>query len=80
MADSNLKPSCPRCDTPETEVVARSPVEGAWVMHACPACFYSWRSTEPPEMSTREGISPAFRVDASKLAQGRVMPAIPPRR
>ena len=75
-----IAPACPRCGTAASRVLARSPVEGAWTMHGCPVCFYSWRDTEPPEMSTREGIAPGFRVDPATIAQGRVMPAIPPRR
>jgi hypothetical protein len=49
-------------------------------MYGCPTCFYSWRSTEPEETSTREGIAPGFRVDPTKIALGRVMPLIPPLR
>ncbi len=83
MADPNITivaPSCPRCGTPRAQRVARSPVPGAWEMHLCGTCFYSWRSTEPAYATTPEGIARGFRIDPATLSLGKVMPAVPPLR
>jgi hypothetical protein len=44
-------PACPRCGSPDTTLVADSPVEGTWKMFGCNHCTYLWRNIE-----TLEGI------------------------
>ena len=83
MVDSSVHaslPACPRCDTAQARLVARSPVGGVWQMFLCPVCFYSWRSSEPDAMTTREGIAPGFRIDPASIPLGKEMPTVPPLR
>ncbi len=79
MADAEAL-CCPRCDTPNSAVVARSPVAGVWEMYLCPTCFYSWRSTEPEEATKAAAMSAKFRINPTTLPHGHVMPAVPPLR
>jgi hypothetical protein len=78
--DNSAIPGCPRCGTGHTRIVAHSPVAGAWQMYLCQTCFYSWRSTEPDQVTVASHIPAIFRVDAAAIRDGKVMPAIPPLR
>ena len=84
MRDSEIDRSkisaCPRCLTGNVRVVARSPRPGVWTMHLCTVCFYTWRSTEPDYATSAEALSPRFRIDPSRLGEGRAMPEVPPLR
>jgi vanillate/4-hydroxybenzoate decarboxylase subunit D len=86
MRDSEIDRSesessaCPRCSTGDARVVARSPRPGVWTMHLCTVCFYTWRSTEPDYTTRAEVLSPGFRIDPSRLREGRAMPEVPPLR
>ena len=84
MRDSEIDRSkiraCPRCLTGDARVVARSPRPGVWTMHLCKVCFYTWRSTEPDYATRAEVLSPGFRIDPSRLREGRAMPEVPPLR
>ena len=44
-------PSCPRCSSGDTRLIAKSPLPGVWEMYGCNHCTYLWRNTE-----TLEGI------------------------
>lgn len=72
-------PACPRCAHPQTRLLAESPRPGAWTVHACPACQFSWRSSEPFTTDPL-GYPPAFRLTPDQLTAARDVPAIPPRR
>src|SRR3979409_1238764 len=78
--DRSKSSACPRCLTGDARVVARSPRPGVWTMHLCTVCFYTWRSTEPDYATSAEALSPRFRIDPSRLGEGRAMPEIPPLR
>jgi vanillate/4-hydroxybenzoate decarboxylase subunit D len=86
MRDSEIDRSesessaCPRCSTGDARVVARSPRPGVRSMHLCTVCFYTWRSTEPDYAIRAEVLSPGFRIDPSRLGEGRAMPEVPPLR
>ena len=41
---------CPRCEGNKIEVIATSPVGNVWKVYECMDCFYSWRSTETPNV------------------------------
>ncbi len=69
---------CPRCESPDPEVLSRSPVAGAWVVYGCPACFFTWRSTEPDFITDPAKYDVNFKLDAGTLDQLAVMPNIPP--
>lgn len=69
---------CPRCDHDETEQVAAAP--GAWEVHLCARCFYTWRTSEPESMLRYEGYDSRFRLNAEQLARFAVFPGVPPRR
>jgi hypothetical protein len=73
-------PACPRCTETATRIVANSPVLGAWSMALCPTCYYSWRSTEPDYATKRDAMSKDFQIDRALIANGKVMPEIPPLR
>lgn len=63
---------CPRCDSPKTRVMVKSPVGDVWEVYVCENCWYSWRSTETPH------ISPVFKLNDEKIAQLGVIPPVPP--
>jgi hypothetical protein len=44
-------PTCPRCHSGDTRLIAESPLPGVWEMYGCNHCTYLWRNTE-----TLEGI------------------------
>jgi vanillate/4-hydroxybenzoate decarboxylase subunit D len=70
------EPACPRCDYPETERLAESPVPGVWEVRGCPRCRYSWRSTEPPANSSREHYPARFRMTPDGIAAARAVPPV----
>jgi vanillate/4-hydroxybenzoate decarboxylase subunit D len=72
-------PDCPRCTHPQTRQLARSSQPGGWTVHACPACQFSWRTSEPFTTDPR-GYPPAFRLTADQIAAAHDVPAIPSRR
>ncbi|MEW2119391.1 non-oxidative hydroxyarylic acid decarboxylases subunit D [Streptomyces sp. NPDC005474] len=69
---------CPRCDSPETQVAAHSPVAGCWTVLTCDTCHFCWRSTE--SWLTGRGWHPAFRLDPATFGAVPVMPPVPPLR
>jgi vanillate/4-hydroxybenzoate decarboxylase subunit D len=72
-------PDCPRCSHAQTRTLAESPQPGAWTVHACPVCQFSWRTSEP-FTTDPHGYPPAFRLTTDQLAAASDVPAIPPRR
>lgn len=72
--------ACPRCDTREVRVLTESPVPGAWTMYSCRACFYSWRSTEPPSATDPDRYPAEFKVDAASISDIPMVPTLPDRR
>ena len=38
--------NCPRCESVEIKMVAKSPIENKWEVYGCNNCNYRWRSTE----------------------------------
>lgn len=63
---------CPRCDTENVVVMAKSPVGDVWEMYLCETCFYSWRSTETPV------VDPLFKLTPEKIAGLGIIPPVPP--
>jgi hypothetical protein len=49
-------------------------------VHSCPACSYTWRSTEPPEATDPERFPSAFTIDTDTISTLPEFPAIPARR
>jgi hypothetical protein len=80
MADKSEGLECPRCSTRSCGAVAHSPKPGVWTIYLCPACFYSWRSTEPDYATKASALNPKFRVDAARLGEGMPLPVVPPLR
>lgn len=71
---------CPRCGTRDVRVLTESPVPGAWTMYSCRTCFYSWRSTEPPEVTDPARYPADFEVDPAAIPDIPVVPTVPDRR
>ena len=71
---------CPRCNTEEIEVVTKSPVGDVWEVYVCKTCWYSWRSTEPAEVTDPELYNPKFKIDAKSIPNMLVIPPVPPLR
>ncbi|WP_329246536.1 hypothetical protein OG417_51850 [Actinoallomurus sp. NBC_01490] len=72
--------TCPRCRCDQAATVAASPVPGCWTVHSCPACSYTWRSTEPPEATDPKRFPSAFTIDTDTISTLPEFPAIPARR
>ncbi|WAH37082.1 non-oxidative hydroxyarylic acid decarboxylases subunit D [Alicyclobacillus dauci] len=68
--------TCPRCDSTEAQMVAESPVKGAWTVYSCPVCFYTWRSTEDEKFTDPAKYEPAFKVRQEDIPNATVVPAI----
>lgn len=64
--------TCPRCGAENTRVMVKSPVEGKWEMYVCETCWYSWRSTEDPQ------VSPTFALTPEEIPGLGVIPPVPP--
>ncbi|MDM5197046.1 non-oxidative hydroxyarylic acid decarboxylases subunit D [Fictibacillus enclensis] len=71
---------CPRCDSKKTEFLCESPVKGCWTMYSCPVCTFTWRSTEPENITNPELYNQRFKVDPSDMGKYQIHPAIPERR
>mgnify|MGYP000152538320 CR=1 FL=1 len=69
---------CPRCDQENVELMAKSPVGNAWEIYVCHTCWYSWRSNETPDKTDPQQYKKNFKIDASKIDNMLVIPAIPP--
>lgn len=63
---------CPRCDHEHIEIIATSPVGNVWQVYECMDCFYSWRSTETPNVHKK------FKLTKEQIAGLQVIPPIPP--
>jgi vanillate/4-hydroxybenzoate decarboxylase subunit D len=68
---------CPRCRSLRTELMARSPVAGAWEMHLCKTCFFSWRTSEPEAVINPDRYDPRFRLTVDELAAFGEVPEVP---
>lgn len=64
--------NCPRCNHDDIKTIAKSPVENVWEMYACQKCWYSWRSTETPQILDK------FLLDDAKIAVMQIIPPVPP--
>jgi len=62
---------CPRCGSP-TRVMVKSPVGDVWEVYVCETCWYSWRSTETPNVIEK------FKLTPESIAELGVIPPIPP--
>lgn len=62
---------CPRCGSP-ARVMVKSPVGDVWEVYVCETCWYSWRSTETPQIIEK------FKLDPAKIGELGVIPAVPP--
>jgi hypothetical protein len=49
-------------------------------VHACPVCFYTWRSTESPEATDPALFPSGFAIDTATIPTLPEFPAIPTRR
>jgi hypothetical protein len=66
---------CPRCAYPEVSLLFSSPVPGAWDIVQCQQCRYCWRTTEPPQRTTRAAYPAEFGMTVGYL---RDAPESPP--
>lgn len=75
-----MQSTCPRCRSVTVEARAHSPVAGVWTIFGCNTCFYTWRSTEPPENTDPDRYPEVFRLRPDTLGDLPVVPTIPPLR
>jgi rubredoxin len=71
---------CPRCEQSTVRVMTTSPVPGAWTMHVCDTCFYSYRSTEGPTATDPASFPQDWKVDPADIPGMLAMPPVPQRR
>ena len=64
--------NCPRCSHNNVKTIAKSPVGDVWEVYCCQKCWYSWRSTETPQILDK------FLLDDTKIAVMQVIPPVPP--
>ena len=69
-------PTCPRCDEPDGAVLTESPVKGVWIMYSCPRCFFTWRSTEPENITNPDLYNKDFKLTAEMIEQAEIIPPI----
>jgi vanillate/4-hydroxybenzoate decarboxylase subunit D len=67
--------TCPRCES-KAELVAKSPVEGAWEVYLCPVCIFTWRSIEPESITNPEKYNKAFKVNPADIPNAAHVPPI----
>ncbi|MBN3994051.1 MAG: phenolic acid decarboxylase subunit D [Nostoc sp. NMS2] len=72
-----IAPSCPRCDSTNTEIITKSPVPDIWVVYGCRVCFYGWRSTEPDYATDSRKYNPQFKINPADIPNFSVLPTIP---
>ncbi|WP_030593464.1 non-oxidative hydroxyarylic acid decarboxylases subunit D [Streptomyces globisporus] len=68
---------CPRCRDQSPQLISVSPVPGCWTVHACRVCLYSWRSTEPSQVTDADLYPAAFRIESDDIPSFPVMPPVP---
>jgi hypothetical protein len=66
---------CPRCNSPAAEMMTRS-ATAAWEVFLCPACFYSWRTSEAAEFTRHELYNEHFRLTPELIARFADFPAV----
>lgn len=71
---------CPRCDSTTVELLTAAPLDNAWLVYLCSTCCYSWRSTEPEEVTDPDRYDPRFKIDPTAIGGLAQMPPIPPLR
>ena len=71
--------NCVRCLADGVLTVAHAPDgSGAWEIYRCTRCNYSWRSSEPENITNLEKRDPSFQLTKDDL-EGLVSPLpIPP--
>jgi hypothetical protein len=68
---------CPRCEDPGAGMMVASPVGQEWEVYLCPACNYSWRSTEPADVSDPNHYPLRFKLTGDRIAAMQPYPPIP---
>jgi hypothetical protein len=69
--------TCPRCESKEASIVAKSPVKDAWEVYLCPVCIFTWRSIEPETTINPEKYNRAFKVNPADIPFSENVPALP---
>jgi len=71
--------SCPRCNSPDTEMMTQSKTAD-WSILLCSRCFYSWRTSEPEAFTRYELYDRRFRLSPELIAKFSDYPPIPARK
>lgn len=71
---------CPRCDCDPVQVMATSPVGDVWEVYLCDTCSFSWRSTEPEQITDPAQYDQRFKINPATIPGLDPMPPIPPLR
>lgn len=68
---------CPRCDSELVSVMVKSPVGDAWEVYLCDTCKFSWRSTEPENITDPEQYDKRFKLNPEEFDKLDQIPPIP---
>ena len=68
---------CPRCNSDQADILAKSPVEGQWEVYTCPICFFTWRSTEPAAITNPDLYNKKFKIEPDRIRHMQNMPPLP---
>jgi vanillate/4-hydroxybenzoate decarboxylase subunit D len=68
---------CPRCDSDEAGLLTVSPRGDEWTMYACGRCNFTWRSTEPQQITDAASYHPQFKLTKDSIERMPVYPPLP---
>ena len=68
---------CPRCGSNTVNLLAKSPVAGAWEVYICGTCCYSWRSTEDDSVTDPGKYDSRFKIDVKSIPEMMKIPPVP---
>jgi hypothetical protein len=68
---------CPRCAHDVIDLLAVSPVAGAWEVLQCLRCFYGWRTSEPARRTDPDAYPVSFIMTPEQIDAATEIPAIP---
>ncbi|HBC95382.1 MAG TPA: vanillic acid non-oxidative decarboxylation protein [Clostridium sp.] len=68
---------CPRCESENVEVMAKSPNGDAWEVYICNDCCFSWRSTEDSYIRDPKKYNKKFKINREEIKNLPKMPPVP---
>ena len=68
---------CPRCDSDTVEFLIKAPEKGIWEIYKCKTCNFTWRSTEPEDITDPGKYDKRFKINPSNISHLDIIPPIP---